>query len=114
MNYKTGPSFLSSFGVQSIAPGPGFVNALRSPGEALHRAGKRLKDLGHTIMGGQVLSMPLFNEQSIITTLPAHRWPALEGFRYQDIPGNCIGNVGRQVREAMATRSNSPSRDSRL
>lgn len=57
---------------ESLAHGPGFVNARG----ALRASRERLSGPGHTIMGGQALSMP-FDHTAV--TLPAHRWPASEG-----------------------------------
>lgn len=71
---------------KSLVYALGFVNALLRLRGAQRASRKGLAGPGHTIMGVKPLSMPRFNEQSITTTLPAHRWPAPEGFRYQDTP----------------------------
>lgn len=65
--------------IQSLAHGPGFVNARFGARGALRAWGKGLENLGHTIYEGQALSMP-FDHTTVFKC-------GTTGGRIQDIPG---------------------------
>lgn len=79
-----------------------FVNALFLLKGTLRACGKPLFCPGHTSMYARVLSAPCY-------TLPAHRQAALEGFRYQDIPGELNRGQGEGGRNSRLPCPNSPS-----